>query len=389
MRIYFIGQKGIPAKFGGIERHVEELATRLADIGHEVFVYTRPNYTPSNLEKYKGVNLICLPSLPTKHLDTITHTFRACIDVIKRDADIIHFHSIGPSSLIWLVKLFKRDAGITATFHSRCYLHKKWGFFAKAYLKFGELMACKLPDKTITVSRSLAKYAGETYRVNSEYIPNGVPLCEKREPDEIKKWGLKEDNYILAVSRLIGHKGLHFLIEAYKNIKTDKKLVIVGDGVHSEGYVGRLHNLSKGNQNIIFTGSRTGKILEELYSNAYLFVQPSESEGLSIALLEAMAYENAALTSDIPENKEAAGEEGLFFRSKDVMDLQRKLEWALENPLSLKSGGILNRERAAKFYDWNEIVKNTVKVYQDIIIARQTCALRMKKLGNKEIIRNR
>lgn len=382
MRIYFIGQKGIPAKFGGIERHVEELSVRLADMGHEVFVYTRPNYTPSNLEKYKGVNLICLPSFATKHLDTIIHTFRACRDVIKKDADIIHFHSIGPSSLIWLVKLFKRDAVIIATFHSRCYLHKKWGFFAKEYLKLGEFMACKLPDKTITVSRSLAKYVGEKYRVNSEYIPNGVPFCEKREPDEIKKWELEKDNYILAVSRLIGHKGLHFLIEAYKNIKTDKKLVIVGDGAHSSDYVDKLHNLSYGNQNIIFTGSQTGKILEELYSNAYLFVQPSESEGLSIALLEAMAYENAALASDIPENKEAAGEEGLFFRNRDVLDLQRKIEWALENPLSLKSGGILNRERAAKFYDWDEIAGNTAGVYKEVILAKQTNTLGIKKVRN-------
>ncbi|MFH0856975.1 MAG: glycosyltransferase family 4 protein, partial [bacterium] len=381
--IYFIGQKGIPAKFGGIERHVEELSVRLSDMGHEVFVYTRPNYTPSDLKKYRGVNLICLSGFSTKNFDTITHTFRACIDVIrKRDADIIHFHSIGPASLIWIVKLFKPNTAVLATFHSRCYLHKKWGFFAKAYLKFGEFMACKAPERTITVSRSLAKYAGEKYRVNTEYIPNGVPLFKKREPDEIRKWGLETDNYILAVSRLIGHKGLHFLIEAYKNIVTDKKLVIVGDGVHSEKYVARLHNLSEGNSNIIFTGGQTGKILEELYSNAYLFVQPSESEGLSIALLEAMAYENPALASDIEENKEAAGDDGLYFRSKDVSDLQKKLEWALENSLSLKNGGILNRKRAEKFYNWDEIAKNTADVYKEVILSRQVGELGVKKIRN-------
>lgn len=180
MKIYFIGQKGIPAKFGGIERHVEDLSVRLADSGHEVYVYTRPNYTSPELLEYKGVKLISLPNVRTKHLDAITHTAKACVDAAKREVDIIHFHSIGPSSLIWLVKLLKPKVPIVATFHTKCYLHKKWGILARGYLKFGETMACKFADRTIAVSKSLKKYADNKYKISAVYIPNGVELCEDK-----------------------------------------------------------------------------------------------------------------------------------------------------------------------------------------------------------------
>ncbi|MFH0853956.1 MAG: glycosyltransferase family 4 protein [bacterium] len=378
MKIYFIGQKGIPAKFGGIERHVEDLSKKLAELGHDVFVYTRSNYTDPNLKKYKKVNLISLPSISTKYLDTITHTALACFDVIKKDADIIHFHSIGPSSFLFFVKLLKPKTPIIATFHTKCYLHAKWGIFAKFYLKIGEWIACKFADKTITVSNSLTKYAGKKYRMNPCYIPNGViipaPISANMDnamfPQQtsesfLQNWDIKKNEYILSVSRLIGHKGLHYLIKAYNNIKTDKKLVITGDGAHTYNYVKNIKELAKNNSNIIFTGNQTGDALRALYENAYLFVQPSESEGLSIALLEAMSYGNAVLVSDIPENKEAIGDDGLTFKSKDAEDLASKLSSLLSQPLLLENTGKLNQERVKNFYNWDKIVKRTLEVYEE------------------------
>ncbi|MFH0853870.1 MAG: glycosyltransferase family 4 protein [bacterium] len=388
MKIYFIGQKGIPAKFGGIERHVEDLSVRLANKGHEVFVYTRPNYTSQSLKEYKAVKLISIPNIPTKHFDAITHTARACFDVARRDADIIHFHSIGPASLIWLVKLLKPRVPIVATFHTKCYLHKKWGIFARFYLKFGERMACKASNQTIAVSKSLKKYADNKYGIGAVYIPNGVDINKDDEfrtmkdnenerekfatgeffgNEGIEKWNFEKDGYILAVSRLVGHKGLHFLIAAYKKLKTDKKLVIVGDGVYTDKYVQQLKSLAFNNLNIVFTGNQTGKILHDLYKNAYLFVQPSESEGLSMALLEAMAYGNAVLISDIPENTEATGKLGITFRSKDSEDLLAKLEYLLKNPKLVRRLGLLGIERSKKRYNLDNIVKETIKVYEHIM----------------------
>lgn len=380
MKIYFIGQKGIPARFGGIERHVEELSTRLVRAGHEIFVYARPNYAKSIFKKYKGVNLISLSGIYTKHLDTITHVFKACLDVAKRDADIIHFHSIGPSSLIWFVKLLKPGVPIVATFHSKCYLHKKWSFIARAYLKLSELLICLLPDVTIAVSESLKKYAESKYGRNLKYIPNGVGLPEITAVKEIKKWGLDKENYILSVSRLVEHKGLHYLINAYKNLKTDKKLVIAGDGVFTDDYVKKLKELAGKNKNIIFTGNQTGRVLAELYSNAYLFVQPSESEGLSIALLEAMSYKKAVLVSDIPENMEAVGNIGLTFRNKNVGDLKNKLRHLLKCPALVKSREELGRLRVKEFYNWNSIAKDTVKVYREVVAKKSENAFGLFRL---------
>lgn len=368
MKIVFIGQKGIPAITGGVESHVEELAVRLVKSGHEVSAYTRPNYTNPKLKKYKGVNLISLKSIASKHLDAITHTFRACLDVRKREVDVIHFHSIGPSSLIWLVRMLKPKTPVVATFHTQCYKHQKWGLLAKMYLKFGERVICKSPDKTIVISKNLKKYAFEKYACDAVYAPNGVSIPENRIARDIKKqWGLTEGSYIVAVQRLIRHKGVHYLIEAYNKLRTNKKLVIVGAGTFTDDYVAELKAMAKDNPNIIFTGNQTGRTLNELYSNAYMFVQPSESEGLSIALLEAMAYGKACLVSDIPENREAVGSIGRTFVNKNPMDLALNLLYLLKQEKLVKKMGQLGRTRVAKNYDWDGITKKVIKIYETTI----------------------
>lgn len=368
MRIYFIGQKGIPSKSGGVEKHVEELSIRLAKQGHEVFAYTRKNYTKPSLKKYKGVNLISLPSIPTKHLDAISHTFMACLDVLFRKADVIHFHSIGPSSLLWIVKILKPGTPVVATFHARCYFHKKWGVFARSFLKFGEYIICKWADEVITVSRALNGYVKDTYDKEAIYVPNGVELADKFQPRLIKKWGLKKNNYILAVSRLVRHKGLHILISAYNQIETNKKLVIVGGGVFTDDYVIELKKLAGDNKNIIFTGQKSGRVLKELFTNAHLFVQPSESEGLSIAILEAMSYRKAVLASDIKENKEAVGRTGISFKTNDIDSLKKKLQFVLKRPELIQERGEKGRKRVVEFYNWEDITDEIVDIYRSVAV---------------------
>ncbi|MEI8361262.1 MAG: glycosyltransferase family 4 protein [bacterium] len=370
MKIYIIGQKGIPVKFGGVEKHVEELSKRLVKLGHEVNVYTRPNYTDPSLKSYEGVNLISVPNISTKHLDAITASFRAIYDLRKREVDVIHFHSIGPSSLILLARLLKPGVPIIATFHSRCYQHKKWGILAKAYLKFGEISCNLFATRTIAISKSLADYAKDEYGVEVAYIPNGVSLPKIKKAKLIHELGLSKGSYILAVSRLVRHKGLHHLIDAYNGLKTDKKLVIVGDSAYTSDYVEELKEMAKGNKNIIFTGNKSGAILEELFSNAYLFVQPSEFEGLSIALLEAMSYERACLVSDIPENMEAVGLVGFSFRNKDAKDLMSKLDFLLKRPNLLYAQGLLGRDQVALKYDWSSIAKEVCGVYKDAMAGK-------------------
>lgn len=372
MRIAFIGQKGIPATLGGVERHVEELATRMAALGHEVFIYVRDNYTDKNLKSYKGVKLIHLPSISTKHLDAISHTLFATLHALFQKYDVIHYQAIGPTSLSWIIKLLKRKTALVATFHCQDYFHQKWGWFARMSLRFGEYVTCKIPDKTITVSKELAAFAMKKYGTQTAVVPNGANVNFSPRADKLSRWGLREKRYILSVGRLIKHKGVHYLVEAFKRLEdTGKlpnnfKLVIVGDGFHTDDYVKYLKTISEGRSNIILTGSQTGENLAQLFSHAYLFVQPSEYEGLSIALLEAMGYGLAPLVSDIKENTEAIDDAGYSFKVKDTGDLREKMAYLLNRPGEVERIGKLAQERVKNEYSWDSIVQKTVKVYQDI-----------------------
>jgi len=369
MKIAFIGQKGVPAKSGGVEAHVDDLATKLVQNGHEVFVYTRPNYTDKNLTEYNGIRLISLPNIPSKCLDAISHTFLAIIDAaFKRDFDVIHFHSIGPSSLVWLSKLINPKTPVVSTFHSQCYFHQKWGSLARTYLRLGEIVLNKYSDRVVTVSKTLRSYVKCKYNVVARYIPNGVKLIDKVDASKIKdKWGLEKDSYILLVSRLVRHKGISYLIDAFNQIETNKKLVIVGSGAHTDAYVNELLDKADDNPNIIMTGEQTGKIKDELFSNAYLFVQPSETEGLAITLLEAMAAGTAVLVSDIPENMEAVHDKAFAFKNKNVSDLADVLQDLIDNPEKVRESANAGKDHVIKNYNWKDIANELVKVYRSTI----------------------
>jgi glycosyltransferase involved in cell wall biosynthesis len=371
MRIAFIGQKGIPATLGGIERHVEELAVRMADTGHEVFVYVRDNYTDKNLTEHKKVRLIHLPTIPTKHLDAITHTFLATIHALFQPYDVIHYQAIGPASLSWIIKALKPKTALIATFHCQDYYHQKWGTFARLYLKFGEKIICTIPDVTITVSRELAKWAEKKYGRKTIVITNGSDVKYNPATVSLSRWNLKENKYILCVGRLIKHKGVHYLIEAFKQLEDTGRipngfgLVIVGEGFHTDEYVEFLKTKSEKRKNIVFTGVLSGKDLEEIFSHAYMFVQPSEYEGMSLALLEAMGYGLTVLASDIKENKEALGNSGLYFKSRDIQDLKNQMAYLLNKPDEAEKLGNFAQDRARKEFSWDSIVYKTINVYRD------------------------
>jgi glycosyltransferase involved in cell wall biosynthesis len=380
MKIAFIGQKGIPARGGGVERYVEDLSVRLASPkllsegglaseNHEVVVYTRSHYTPKDLKNYQGVKLVNLPSWHSKHADAITHTILASIHATFSRVEVIHFQSIGPALVAWLPKLLNPKIKIVSTLQSRDYEHQKWGAFARLMLKLGERIMCAVSDEVIVVTRLMENYVKEKYDVIPHYIPNGANLYQEVDGELIAQWGLAKDNYIVAISRLVRHKGLSYLIKAYQDLgATDKKLVIVGDGAFTDGYVQELKDLAQGNDNIIFTGNQTGQILAELYANAYLFVQPSESEGLSLALLEAMSRRVPVLVSDIPENKEAVNEVGFLFKNKDTNDLLEKLRFLLNEIELVKDRGLAGRELVEVKFNWDIIAKDILAVYEQALL---------------------
>jgi glycosyltransferase involved in cell wall biosynthesis len=369
MKIALIGSKGIPTRSGGVERHVEELAIRFARLGHNTTVYGRKSYGIPKKSIFKGVRILAMPSISTKNLDAITATFLGTIHILFSRYDVVHYHGIGPGSLLWIIRLFRPDMKVVSTFHSPDYNHKKWGVFARWYFHFGEWVSCHIAHKIIAVSQSLTLYVHKHHKKRAVYIPNGCAVTPSKQQDVLEKFGLTQKKYILVVSRLVRHKGIHFLIEAFSDLHNsdirykEYKLVIVGDSSYTDDYVKELWKLSSKNSSIIFTGEQRGEDLRQLFSHAYLFAQPSLSEGLSIALLEAMGYGIAPLVSDIPENTEAVFGCGLVFKNGCVESLKQVLKDALDNPKKVYEKAKHSQERAQKEYHWDMIACKTLDLY--------------------------
>lgn len=378
MKIAFIGQKGIPAKQGGVEKHVQELSTRLVAAGFDVTVYSRYHYTKNKAKTYKGVNVINLPSLNTKHLDAISHSFLATIHAIFSGATIIHYHGVGPSLLAWIPRLVSPKTTVISTFHTIDRHHQKWGIMARLMLGLGERAACRFPHQTIAVSQVLKKYCAYRFDCETTYIPNGVKVTETEAKSTIlKKFDLKPQEYVFVASRLVQHKGIHTLIKAYQQTTTNKKLVIAGDSSNTSMYVEQLKIMARADKRIVFVGQQTGADLETLFRNAYLFVQPSETEGLSIALLEAMAYEVPLLISNIEENQEATAGLALEFTNRNTNDLARQLNFALKHPNFIKRQARLAKTRVSKEYDWDDITQQTVALYKNTVTEQALAKLKI------------
>jgi len=373
MKIAFIGQKRIPAKeTSGVERHVNELASRLTERGHEVFVYVRNNYAGKRLIEYGGVKLIHLPSVATKHVGILSHTFLATLHVLFCDYDVVHYHSVIPSSLSFVVKFFKPKTILISTYYDQNYFHQKLNKFAKLCLRLAEYIACRIPDKTIVVSQSLGNLVKCKFRRETVVIPSGFNIFETEKIDALKKWGLVKNEYIIFAGRLTCREGIHCLVEAYENLYDNnlhrgKKLVIVGDELCADDYVKLLRCLVSGNKSIIFTGAQSKEILGQLFLHAYLFVQPSESEEFSAALLEAQAYGKAALVGGTPENLEVIGSNGFAFRSGDAKDLYDKLGKLLCEPALVYETGISAKIEISRKYDWEKITTQTESLYKSLI----------------------
>lgn len=371
MRIAVIGVKAMPAIQGGIERHAEELYTRLAARGHEVTVFCRSYAT--NYREYEGVRIKRLPSINTKHLDTITNVLLASILSVFGDYDIVHYHAIGPSLLSFIPRVRKRIA-VCATIHGLDWQRKKWGRLAAALLKLGEKCAVLFSHSMIAVSNDLTKYFNDKYpKCKVHYIPNGTNKPIKRIPGKaLSSWGVEPRRYILFAGRLVPEKGCHHLLTAYKELKTDVRLVIAGADSHSQDYVNSLHDMAQQDARVVFTGFTSGPPLEELFSNALGFVLPSDLEGLPIALLEALGYGLPAVCSDIPPHLEVGYigqnvQNGiLFFKSGSVDDLRRKLSVLLADSKNLRQHANDARAKIFEIYDWDEITRATEEVFFSI-----------------------
>ena len=263
-------------------------------------------------------------------------------------------------------------ARVVCTFHSQDRFHQKWSWPAKLYLWLGEFAACYIPHATIAVSHTIQVYVREVYGRRVLYIPNGAEIQQVTATDRLAEFGLKPMRYILNVGRLVPHKGVQYLIEAFKSLhtthrtSTDLKLVIVGAGSYGSRYEEKLKALAEGRENILFLGYQTGEVLRQLFANAFVFVQPSEAEGLPVVVLEAMSYGRSVLVSDIPANLEAIHHAGFSFKNKDVEDLTAQLSKLLEHPEIAEESAQKTQEVVRKEFNWEMIAVHTEAVYLSI-----------------------
>jgi len=364
MKIAYLTLKGLPLG-GGIEKYTEEVGSRLVQRGHQVIAYTMRHYGTKD-GFYKGIIVKTLPSINSRSFQKLSVTFFASLhNVFNNDIEISHYHAIGPSIFSFIPKIRKKKVIVQA--HGIEWKRSKWGFFGKKFLKMSEYSAVKFPDILTVVSKVQQKYFKEKYGVNCIYIPPGTNPPNIRKPDLIKKLGLKGNGYIFFAARLVREKGTHYLINAYNKLKTDIKLVIAGDAQHEEKYKKELFNLARGNKNIIFPGFVQGKLKEELFSNSYLFVAPSEIEGLSISVLEAMSYGNCCLVSNIPENLEAVDKFGYSFKNKDINDLKKRLHFLIK--YSDKTEEIKEKAKnyVLKNFSWDLVTDKLETLYLNLL----------------------
>jgi len=376
IRVAMIGQKGYPPIHGGIERHVAELARRLAPMGIDIDIYSRPHYSeldgPSDID---GVTVIRRPSLPTKHLDAITHTAVASLDVLRRPVDIVHYHALGPGLLAWMPRLLARKRTVV-TVHGLDWARDKWGRVARSVLKLGESASARVPDRTIVVSRALREHYLQEHRAATDYIPNGITPPRYQPASMLTEAGLPQE-FVLFAARLVPEKGCHLLLEAHarlpKALRQRYPLLIAGDAGFTDRYAAGLRD--RAHDEVKFLGFVHGEILEALFSHATVMVLPSTLEGLSISLLEGMGFGRCCLVSDIPPNLEAANGHAEVFPSGDSLILGDRLLALLEDPQrreALASGGQLH---AIEHYSWDRVARRTADLYRELIASDKKNAL--------------
>ncbi|MCM1113988.1 MAG: glycosyltransferase family 4 protein [Clostridium sp.] len=370
MKIAMIGHKRIPSREGGIEIVVDELSSELVKRGHTVVAYNRKGHHVSgskfetaNQKEHNGVQLKTVFTFESSKLNAIVYSILAAVRASFSRFDVVHFHAEGPSAMCWLPKLFGKR--VIVTIHGLDWQRSKWGGFATKFLKFGEKMAAKHADEVIVLSKNVQKYFLDTYNRKTVFIPNGISKAEPADDHIIsEKYAITKDSYILFLGRIVPEKRVLSLINAYKKLDTDKKLVIAGGSSHTDEYMKEVKYQAKNNPNIILTDFVQGEVLKELYANAYIYCLPSDLEGMPLSLLEAMSYGNCCLTSDIPECTEVCEDKAEAFEKGNEKDLQSKLQKLIDNP-QLVAGYKLN---ASSFicskYNWQSVVDETLKLYQ-------------------------
>lgn len=383
LKVAFIGGRGVISKYSGIESYYEEVGKRLAGMGHEVTVYCRNHFTPS-LAEHNGMRLVRLPTVRSKHFETVLHTFLSTAHALTKRYDVVHYHALGPALFSFIPRMLATRTAVTV--QGLDWQRKKWGRVASWVLRLGEKASAQFPNQTMVVSRTLRQHYLEAHGAHTFYVPNGGVLRERSVPNKILEWGLEPQKYVLFLGRFSPEKGCHLLVEAFERLQGDVKLVMAGASSYCDAYSRELR--THASDRIRMLDWVSGETLDELLTNAMIFVLPSDLEGLSLALLDAMGAGLCVLTSDVPENREVVDGAGFTFRRGDVADLADRLRFLIGNPAVREAAGKSARRRIEVEYQWQKIAEDIERAYFELL-GRTLPEVKEKKAAIRAEIREK
>ncbi|MEM9554972.1 MAG: glycosyltransferase [Acidobacteriota bacterium] len=367
LRIALLGSRGIPARYGGYETLMEELAPRLVARGHDVTVYCRAQYTRPEESPYRGVVLQVLPTLSTKHLDTPVHTLLSALHVLARrlrgarhDAALV----VNSANALFLPLL--RLAGVPTALHVDGIEKRraKWGRVGRTVYALSERLACRLPDVLVTDADVIQRHYQARYGADSRMITYGVEPTPPGREEVLDALGLEPGRYLLYVSRFEPENNPHRVVDAYRAVGGDLPLVMVGDAPYADDFIAGVR--AAADDRVRFPGAIYGDGYRELQSHALAYIHATDVGGTHPALVEAMGYGNCPLVNDTPENREVAGDEALYFRADTPSTLAHAIERVLLDRADAARRGAAARSRAEARFSWRRVTDAYEELFTDL-----------------------
>ncbi|MBI2818905.1 MAG: glycosyltransferase [Acidobacteria bacterium] len=350
MKIAILGTRGIPASYGGFETLAEELSARLVERGHQVVVYGRTNYIRYREPNYRGVRLVLLPTIPHKYLDTMVHTFLSVIHLLFQDAEVVLICNAANSIFSFLPRLAGKKTALNVDGIER--QRRKWNALGRSWYRISEWFSTFFPNAIVSDAGVIRDYYRERYGKDSFFIPYGAETKRLETRVELDRLGLEPNGYFLYVSRLEPENNALLVVKAFERVKTEKRLVIVGDAPYAREYITELKSTS--DRRILFPGAIYGVGYGELLSHAFCYIQATEVGGTHPALIEAMGRGCCVLYLDTPENREVAGEAGIAFE-KFPERLAEKIEKVLNDSTLRQQSREQCRRRIEERYQWEDV----------------------------------
>jgi len=350
LRIALLGSRGIPAAYGGYETFMEELSVRLVERGHRGTVYCRSHFTPPEMTEYRGVELVVLPTVASKYLDTPVHTLLSCLTAAPRDYDVA---LVVNSVNVLFVPLLQVGEIPTALHVDGIEKRRaKWGAPGRAAYALAERLAARVPDVLVTDAEVIRRHYLERYDAESTAIAYGVDPEPLPAGPTLDRLGLDSRRYHLYVSRFEPENNPHRVAAAYRDVEGDLPLVMVGGAPYANRFIESFTR--DADPRILFPGPIYGEGYRELLSHAATYIHATEVGGTHPALVEAMGYGNCIVVNDAPENREVAGDDALYFEAHDLASLPRALAAAAvpERATALRAAAAA---RAADRYNWDRV----------------------------------